>query len=270
MPKSSRKGYWQDRVREQEEKSYSRLIRETEKELREIYAEQGEELRKSILDVLAKIEATKQSGEPLQANDLYRDRRYWLLLDEINERLKRLGAIQIEVTEPAIARAYEETIEAIDSNVVAKAADVNVALMNAHAIDAAQVVNQVWCLDGKRFSDRVWSDKSKLLARLKRALADSLVQGKPSWEIAKRMADELGVSRENAYRLVRTETAHAQNYAQTKRYKEYGFTEGEFLASPECCGECQGHDGERFSLDELETLIPVHPNCRCTYRLVGD
>ena len=192
-------------------------------------------------------------------------------MEEINERLTKLGQAQIEITEPAIVQAYQETIDTIDENIADSVQNVDVSLLNARMIDANQVVNQTWCLDGKNFSDRVWQDKAKLLANMKKALADALVQGKSPWEIAKSMSDTMGVSRRNAYRLVRTETAHAQTYAQTERYKQYGFTKGKFLASPNCCEHCHEHDGEIFTLDELEKLLPVHPNCRCTYQLVrGD
>lgn len=263
--------YWQDRVREQQDKQYKRLTRDTERELAAIYKEQGLEIRNLILNVFSKIQAAKDTNEPIQANDLYLNNRYWKLLEEINERLTKLGQAQIEITEPAIVQAYQETIDTIDENIADSVQNVDVSLLNARMIDANQVVNQTWCLDGKNFSDRVWQDKAKLLTNMKKALADALVQGKSPWEIAKSMSDTMGVSRRNAYRLVRTETAHAQTYAQTERYKQYGFTKGKFLASPECCEHCHEHDGEVFTLDELETLLPVHPNCRCTYTLVrGD
>lgn len=263
--------YWQDRVREQQDKQYKRLTRDTERELAAIYREQGLEIRNLILNVFSKIQAAKDTNEPIQANDLYLNNRYWKLLEEINERLTKLGQAQIEITEPAIVQAYQETIDTIDENIADSVQNVDVSLLNARMIDANQVVNQTWCLDGKNFSDRVWQDKAKLLTNMKKALADALVQGKSPWEIAKSMSDTMGVSRRNAYRLVRTETAHAQTYAQTERYKQYGFTKGKFLASPECCEHCHEHDGEIFTLDELEKLLPVHPNCRCTYQLVrGD
>ena len=263
--------YWQDRLREQQDKQYKRLTRDTERELAAIYREQGLEIRSLILNVFSKIQAAKDTNEPIQANDLYLNNRYWKLLEEINERLTKLGQAQIEITEPAIVQAYQETIDTIDENIADSVQNVDVSLLNARMIDANQVVNQTWCLDGKKFSDRVWQDKAKLLANMKKALADALVQGKSPWEIAKSMSDTMGVSRRNAYRLVRTETAHAQTYAQTERYKQYGFTKGKFLASPNCCEHCHEHDGEIFTLDELEKLLPVHPNCRCTYQLVrGD
>ena len=266
---AKRNSYWENRIQEEREKSYKRLNKDTERELAAIYHEQATALRDSILEVFAKIEATKAAGEPIQANDLYRNRRYWELLDEINERLRILGREQIRITEPAIIQAYQDTLDIVDSNVVATTSSVNMALMNAHAIDGKQIVNQVWCLDGKNFSDRVWTDKQKLLPQIKKALSDSLVQGKSPWEIAKAMSDKLEVSRENAYRLVRTETAHAQVYAQTQRYKEYGFTKGRFLASDTCCDECHAHDGEVYTLEELEKMLPVHPRCTCTYTLVS-
>lgn len=260
--------YWQERIQEEREKSYKRLNAETERELARIYREQAEGLRDDVLRVFAKMESAKEAGEPIAANDLYRDKRYWTLLDEVNARLKALGQEQIKITEPAIIQAYREAVEAVDEN-VPQGRIVSASLLNAHAIDAEQIVNQVWCLDGKKFSDRVWSDKQKLVPQIKKALSDALVQGKSPWEISKAMAERLEVSRKNAFRLVRTETAHAQVYAQTQRYKEYGFTEGKFLASAKSCPECRELDGNVYALDKLESMLPVHPRCTCTYTLVG-
>ena len=63
--------YWQDRVREQQDKQYKRLTRDTERELAAIYREQGLEIRSLILNVFSKIQAAKDTNEPIQANDLY-------------------------------------------------------------------------------------------------------------------------------------------------------------------------------------------------------
>lgn len=258
--------YWQKRIQEQRDKQYKRLVRETESALASLYREQAEELKRDVIEVLAKIQSEKGTEGGIQANDLYRSKRYWELLDELNARLKSLGAKQMNITAPTLIEAYEETQSLIEKE-IPKTKPVGATFLVASQIQPEQVVNQVWCLDGKKFSDRVWNDKTRLLQQLKKALSDSLVRGKSNWEIAKAMADKLEVSRENAYRLVRTETAHAQVYAQTQKYKEYGFVNGIYLASDTCCEECKKHDGERYTLDELEKMLPVHPHCTCSYTL---
>ena len=96
--------YWQDRIQEQNKKNYKRLVQETEKELAEIYSEQAEELRLSVIDVLAKIQAAKGTEEGIRANDLFLNRRYWTLLDEINARLKKLGHKQIDISSQVLLR----------------------------------------------------------------------------------------------------------------------------------------------------------------------
>lgn len=260
-----RSSYWQERVAEMLDKAYRRTNEQAEAELARVYAEAAEGMRADILKVFAKIEADKGAGEPIAANDLYRNRRYWALLDEVNKRLEKLGRDQIRITEPAIRQAYKETESLIEEGLPQGL--VPVSFLAPSAIDGDTIADASWALDGKRFSDRVWKDKQALLPQIKKALADSLARGKSPWEIAKAMSDRLDVSRTNAYRLVRTETAHAQNYSQTQKYKRYGFTHGRFMASPGCCEECAKLDGTLHTLDELETLIPVHPWCRCTYRL---
>ena len=51
-----RNRYWQERIKEEQENSYNRLNKDTERELAAIYHEQATALRNSILEVFAKIE----------------------------------------------------------------------------------------------------------------------------------------------------------------------------------------------------------------------
>ena len=31
------------------------------------------------------------------------------------------------------------------------------------------------------------------------------------------------------------------------------------------CPDCGGYEGEIFTVDEAEGIIPLHPNCRCCW-----
>ena len=257
--------YWQKRIQEQEEKALSRTQKETQAALAEIYKQCGTDLREEIAEVFSKIQGDKKAGEVLP-NDYYRNVRYWRLLDRINELLKSLGEKQIEITKPAILALYSESLSNIEENI--PSSFVEGSFLNTGVVDGEQALFQAWCLDGKTFSDRVWDDKTKMLEEFKKQLNTCIVQGKSPWDAAKQVSDRLSVSRSNAYRLMRTECAHAQIYAQTKRYKELGFTQGDWDADSCSCPHCKEQDGKKYPLDRIRDMIPAHPNCRCSYNVV--
>ena len=260
--------YLQKRIQEQQVKALARTEKETQKELAEIYNQTILQVRAEILKVFAEVEADKAAGRELQINDFYRNQRYWDLFDTINDRLVALGEKQIKITEPAILAMYNETQVILDEGIPKD--KIRTQFLNTKAVDAKQALFQSWCLDGKKFSDRVWEDKTKMLELLKKELNTCVIQGKSPWESANRIAEKLGVSERNAYRLMRTELAHAQNYAATEKYKELGFTKGKWNASNCACSHCKEQDGTIHPLTELANQIPAHPNCRCTYSVVVD
>jgi len=71
----------------------------------------------------------------------------------------------------------------------------------------------------------------------------------------------------HAKTLARTETIRASNYGALQGYKEGGLEQAEFYAADDerTCEDCMAYHGKYYKLDEAEGLIPVHPNCRCTY-----
>lgn len=256
--------YWEKRIQEQLEHAYDRTDAQTTKALAEIYTQTAQQVQADILKVYSKVSELKQGD--IQMNDFYLNRRYWNLLDTLNERLNDLGQAQIKITEPAIIDLYNQALAAIED----EAPDflVERSFLVPSAVDGKQALFQSWCLDGKNFSDRVWEDKAKMLAEFKRQLNTCIIQGKSPWQAAEKIAKRLDVSENSAYRLMRTETAHAQIYAKTEKYKSYGITQGKWKASADCCEICAAHDNEVFPLERFQTLLPAHPNCRCSFSAV--
>ncbi len=68
--------------------------------------------------------------------------------------------------------------------------------------------------------------------------------------------------------LARTEIIRAHHAATIQEYRNWG-AEGVNVqaewstAGFDVCEECEELQGKVFSLDEIEGMIPVHPNCRC-------
>jgi SPP1 gp7 family putative phage head morphogenesis protein len=264
MPRKDLEHYWPDRIIERNERNLKLTTKECEKELTKLYAAQGELLRDEINKVLLKVVSDLANGNELLINDLYRNRRYWRLLEHINQNLTNLGKEEISITEKHLIKMYEITEQVIEDNVPEGL--IKDSFLVPQVIDLKDVVHHTWCLDGKEFSDRIWTNKQKLNQQLQKSLADSVARGLSPWAIAQEIEKNMETSAYNAYRIARTETCHIQIYAQTQKYKEMGFTHGKYLGT-NCCDECKKLNGQRFALDELEKLIPHHPHCTCTYTL---
>lgn len=261
MPRKSTKHYWIDRIAEANERNLKLSKREYTRLLKELYAEQSEKLRQSIANVFMKMLADSEDGK-VYMNDLYRTNAYNELLNEFNERARALGSQQVKITEEALVKAYEMAAKVVSENVPPES--ISTSFNVPSAVDPKQAIHQVWCLDGREFSDRIWLNKKALVADLSRTMADFVARGDSPYKIAQGITDRLKVDEYCAYRLARTETAHAQVKGQIDKYREYGFTHG-IYRSVDPCGECGELDGREFTLSELEHMIPKHPNCECSF-----
>lgn len=269
-----RNKYWADRVNRELEEARSRTLKQTEAELRKVYSDQATKMYARIVQVFNKILKDSKSDK-IMINDLYRTKRYWELLDYINSNLSSLGERELEIIRKALIETYEYAGKVIDEQPQSKnigehgsprSAEPTISFLNTSAIKPEDVINQVWAMDGKDFSSRIWNNKKALFEQLTKLLQDYMVQGVSPWTIAEKLSEALQKSEYEAYRLVRTETAHLQIKAKTEKYKAMGYTKGKYIGT-NCCDECKKLTGKIFTLDELETLIPQHPNCRCDFLL---
>lgn len=255
--------YWAKRIEEESEKAYKRKVVETNRALRAVYKEQSEELYKELLAIFSKIIKDSKDGK-LYINDLYRTNKIYALIEEFNKCSRKIGGKQIKITEKALISIYDEAQKIVTDTLPKRIVYPSFSVPSA--VDTKQVINQTWCVDGLNFSQRVWKNKEKLVTDLTRIVGDLIMRGKSPYQVAQGVVARLGVDESSAYRIARTETAHAQIVGQANKYKEYGFTHGRFHAN-DPCDECGELDGQLFTLDELKRMIPRHPNCECSFLL---
>ena len=255
--------YWARRIEDENKKAYKRTVEETNQALRKIYQKQSESLYKELLAVLAKISKDNEEGRVF-INDLYRTNKMFALIQYFNKCSLKIGGEQIKITEKALIRAYEESQKIVEAELPKSI--IKPSFIVPTAVDTKQLVNQTWCVDGLNFSERIWKNKEALTQDLTKSLGDLIARGKSPYQIAEGVAARLGVDESSAYRLVRTETAHAQIAGQANKYKELGFTHCRFKAT-DPCDECGQLDGKLFTLDEIKKKIPAHPNCECSFLL---
>lgn len=263
------KRYWKRRDMRQRAHLYDKTVTDLDRELGRQYLRVSKTLKREFLST---IEELRNKDGVIMPSDLYKSDRYYKLMNQVNEELSKLALKQNKALENRFMDVYEE-----QSLITAKEFG-HFGLYSTVDKEAARlVVNELWCSDGKGFSDRIWRNKDFLTQRLEQSLFDFVSRGQPTAQLTSDLiADQIGQEaaslgsvldddfREaynNARRLVRTETARIQNRATQDRYKEAGFTKYRILAEPDCCDVCADLQEQVFDIDDL--VLPAHPNCRC-------
>lgn len=113
---------------------------------------------------------------------------------------------------------------------------------------------------------------SAMGAQVSQVLTDGLVRGHNPRKMARKLndrVDKIGITR--ARTMARTETIYTHNEAALTRYERQGLdkvtAEVEWLTAGDTrvCPLCAGMEGDIFTLKEARGMIPLHPNCRCTW-----
>ena len=114
-------------------------------------------------------------------------------------------------------------------------------------------------------------------AAISRTLAQGIAEGRGVVELAKTLADKVDIGINRARVLVRSETIRAHADATLNAYREAGLEgvtiEAEFTTAGDnkVCPKCRDLEGEIFTIEEAQGVIPVHPNCRCSWNgIVND
>lgn len=271
------KAYWRRREMRQRAHLYDKTVTELDTELGRQYLRVSKILKREFLST---IEELRNKDGVIMPSDLYKSDRYYRLMNQVNEELSKLALKQTKAIESKLVDVYEAQ-SLIEKNVLGD----RFGLYSTVDTEAAKtVVNELWCSDGKGFSDRIWKNKDFLTQRLEQSLFDFVSRGQPTAQLVTDLiADQIGQTaaefgsvldddfREaynNARRLVRTETARIQNRATQDRYKEAGFTKYRIIAEPDCCEVCDDLQTQVFDIDDL--VLPAHPNCRCAMAAITE
>lgn len=133
-----------------------------------------------------------------------------------------------------------------------------------------KVISKPWASDGANFSDRIWTNKSKLISQLHTSLTQMCITGEGPDRAIKEIAKAMGSSKYQAGRLVMTESAYFGSQAQKDCFKELDVEKYEIVATLDShtSAICKEMDGKVFKMSEYEagvTAPPFHVNCRsCT------
>lgn len=249
--------YWQDRMAQAQNRLTNKSIRETEKQLKKYYADA---MRRTIDDFEAtynKILLAVEEGKQPTPADLYKLDKYWQGQAQLSAELRKLGEKQIAL----LSKQFEANFFEIYYSIGLPSSSAFNTIDNSLV---QQMINQIWCADGKSWSQRIWKNTEALANTLNEGLIHCVATGKKTTELKNILQERFGVSYTNADMLVRTEMAHIQTQAAKKRYEDAGIAEFEVWADEDerRCEHCGQLHQKRYPVGAA-VPVPAHPRCRC-------
>lgn len=251
-------GYWDNRMAKAQAIKYNKNRKEIDKIMRKYYQNLSKQVIADFEATYDKLLVGLQNGRQPTPADLYKLDKYWSMQTQLDQRLTRLGRRQIAALTKHFRTQFYDIYNVIKLD----------GLKTFSTIDdkaVTQVINQIWCADGKSWSQRIWDNVAALKETLNEELIHTVVTGKKTSQLKQLLQERFNVSYSRADALVRTELAHIQTQAAQQRYKDYGITEYEFFADPDerTCPVCGKLHGQKFPITSAPK-VPVHPRCRCT------
>lgn len=249
--------YWAERMAKAQQAITSRGIKATEKQLIKYYQRSMQSVIGQFQSTYNKLLADMDKGKEPTPADLYKLDKYWQMQGQLDRELRNLGNRQLTLFSKSFVNQYQSVYEALARKDGAFFSEVD-------KKTATQMINQIWCADGKSWSSRIWANTDRLKEALNNGLIDCLVTGKRASDLKHMLQDVFNVSFNRADSIVRTEMAHIQTQAAQQRYKDYGIQEVEILADEDerRCEICGKLHGKHYPVGAA-VPIPAHPKCRC-------
>lgn len=225
-------------------------VKVTQADLIKAYEQQAKQILNEAEKLYLKLET-----KGLSLTELYRQDRYFKLLAQINDKLQKLGAKEVKILNTGLRSMYSDSITLVNS----------FAIVDERAVE--QVISEVWCADGKRWSDRIWAHKMELQQALSEGLMNCVIRGDSHEKLVSQLQREFDVTRRQSETIARTELNRIQNRAAVEGYLQAGYDRYQFITAIDdrTCDECGKLNGQVFYFTEAEEGVnfpPMHPNCR--------
>lgn len=109
-----------------------------------------------------------------------------------------------------------------------------------------------------------------MAAQLSRTLTEGLANGLGARALARELVNNVsGMERSRAMTIARTEVIRAHAEGQLDSFEMLGDDElvidVEWQVAAGACPKCSGNAGKVYTIAEARGLIPLHPNCRCSW-----
>lgn len=249
--------YWAERIAKGLTALTDKNIKEIEEQMRRYYRRSSQKIITQFEQTYNKVYSSIAEGKEPTPADLYKLDKYWEMQGQLNRELQRLGDKQIAMLTEKFISQFTQIYEAL-----ALKDDLFFGELSNETV--MQMINAIWCADGKSWSSRIWTNTNLLQQALNDNLIDCVLTGKKPNELTKLLKEQFEVSFSRADALVRTELAHIQTAAAQKRYEDYGVQEVEIFVDEDerTCPICSKLEGKRYPIHGAMP-VPVHPRCRC-------
>lgn len=255
------KKYWADRTAQAMTNISNKSIKQIEKQLAKYYLTTSKKVIEDFESTYNKILVTVGEDKQITPADLYKLEKYWEMQGQLKEELLKLGNKEIK----ALSAAFESNFFEVYWGLKLPTDTATIGAFNTIDKEAAmQLINSIWCADGKSWSARVWENTEKLASTLNDALIEVVAAGKKTTDLKNLLQDRFDVSYSAADALVRTEIAHIQTEAAKQRYKDSGIEQVEIWADADerRCEVCGKLHQTKYAVG-ANVPIPAHPRCRC-------
>ena len=250
--------YWKDRMAKSQDKMSKKNIKEIEEQLKKYYGNAAKKVIADFESTYNKVLAQHEDGKEVTPADLYKLDKYWQMQGQMRQELQKLGEKQIAL----LTKQFEINFFDVYYSIGIQGAE---AFSTIDKTSVEQLINQIWCADGKSWSQRIWGNTERLAETLNEQLVNIVASGSKSDDLKRILQNEFNVSFSRADALVRTEIAHVQTQAAKQRYKDYGIGKVQIWADEDerRCPECGKLHMKIYNIGE-DVPIPRHPRCRCT------
>ena len=297
MAKNSQE-YWNERARQDKIKviktsemgvnNLKKLLKKNldsvEKQIKEFYKKYGDEGK--YAESLSYAEFQKYKAKlRLKAKQNPQDKTLQRLAkqDIPKYRIDRLRALQtdlqIQLTE---ATRGQETGIYKTLKDVAKVSQATTALRFKKTLDVAfdkiasrkleKILSSDW-VGNMNWSERLWKDRELVGKKVTEILEEGIPQGKSMQDMARDLKEATNSSFNDAFRLIRTESAHVdgevllESFKQAQRELGYEYYIYDATIDNRTSDICKDLDGKRFKISEAVigvNFCPAHCNCRST------
>lgn len=246
------KEYWKKRIVEDTQNRFDTHNDIMQEELKKIYKNMSDKMAKEVDDIYFKLLEDSITRTDIWTYKHYRDlsKRLAVLAAKVGLKEEELLNVQLEI---ALKEIYKET-----------PLPKPISFTTIDEVTVKRLIATKWT--DKHFSERVWSNKAKMIERLRKGITESIVLGKSKDAAVKDIMDKCKVGFNDADRLIRTELMTALNEGKKQRYKDSGYTHMERVACHDerLCELCESRDGEILPIDSEDAYI-LHPRCRDTF-----
>lgn len=238
------------------------LFNLSDKEIKKLFAlhkEQRDKLLQNIASIILEYKVTNEFMDLSNEEKKILNER---LGNEVNETFKEQNKIEKQEMDNLLKKIAEDKFYMNCFN-LSLGIDFTLKKINSKALD--RIIRDT--VQGKNYSDRLWSNKNDLSKILQKEIKDFL-EGKTSInEISKVVKNRFNQNSFNTKRLITNETARVQSEVNEEWSRDYGIEHQLFMATldQKTSDICRSLDGNVYDINDSKKPIPptgTHVGCR--------